>query len=210
MPGTPGTVDAPTAPTAPWKTLRVFHKLPQGILSTTSSTDRLNHPQILLRNLLWYRLAADQGHAGAQSDLGIMYVDGRGVPQDDGEAVRWYRLAAEQGNLDAQSNLGGMYDMGRGVPQDYTEAVRWYRLAAEQGHAAAQSNLGLMYGGGKGVPQDYVEAHMWFNLAAAKSSGENRDLFVKYRGAIATAMTSEQIAEAQRRAREWTPTRQER
>ncbi len=42
-----GTVDAQTAPTAPWKTLRVFHELPQGILSTKSSTDRLNHPQIL-------------------------------------------------------------------------------------------------------------------------------------------------------------------
>ena len=43
-----GTVDAQTsgAPTAPWKTLRVFHELPQGILSTKSSTDRFNHPQI--------------------------------------------------------------------------------------------------------------------------------------------------------------------
>ena len=46
-----GTVDAQTASTAPWKTLRVFHKLPQGILSTKSPTDRLNHPQILLRSL---------------------------------------------------------------------------------------------------------------------------------------------------------------
>ena len=45
-----GTVDAQTAPTAPWKTLRVFHELPQGILSTKSSTDRFNHPQILLRS----------------------------------------------------------------------------------------------------------------------------------------------------------------
>ena len=47
-----GTVDAQTAPTAPWKTLRVFHELPQGILSTKSSTDRFNHPQILLRSLI--------------------------------------------------------------------------------------------------------------------------------------------------------------
>ena len=45
-----GAVDAQTAPTAPWKTLRVSHKLPQGLLSTKSPTDRLNHPQILLRN----------------------------------------------------------------------------------------------------------------------------------------------------------------
>ena len=46
-----GAVDAQTAPTAPWKTLRVFHNLPQGIPSTKSPTDRLNHPQILRRSL---------------------------------------------------------------------------------------------------------------------------------------------------------------
>ena len=46
-----GAVDAQTAPTAPWKTRRVFHNLPQGIPSTKSPTDRLNHPQILRRSL---------------------------------------------------------------------------------------------------------------------------------------------------------------
>ena len=50
-----GAVDAQTAPTAPWKTLRVSHKLPQGLLSTKSPTDRLNHPQILLRNRIGKR-----------------------------------------------------------------------------------------------------------------------------------------------------------
>ena len=35
-----------------------------------------------------------------------MYGAGRGVPQDDAEAVRWYRLAAEQGEASAQYNLG--------------------------------------------------------------------------------------------------------
>ena len=64
---------------------------------------------------------------------GWMYATGRGVPQDDAEAVRWYRLAAEQGDAYAQYNLGLMYRKGEGVPQDDAEAVRWYRLAAEQG-----------------------------------------------------------------------------
>ena len=31
--------------------------------------------------------------------LGIMYVEGRGVPQDLGEGTKWYRKAAEQGSL---------------------------------------------------------------------------------------------------------------
>ncbi|POR97032.1 tetratricopeptide repeat protein, partial [Haemophilus influenzae] len=64
-----------------------------------------------------------------------MYADGRGVKQDNFEAVKWYRKAAEQGHADAQLNLGYMYEKGRGVKQDDFEAVKWYRQAAEQGNA---------------------------------------------------------------------------
>ncbi len=152
------------------------------------------------------RLAAEQGDAEQQFVLGVAYVEGLGVPQDETEALRWFRLAAEQGFAAAQNDLGIMYGTGRGVPQDETEAVRWYRLAAEQGFAAAQYNLGAQYGNGQGVPQDYVAAHMWFNLAAAQSSGEDRDKFAQSRDSIAARMTSEQVAEAQRLAREWKPT----
>ncbi len=60
-----------------------------------------------------------------------MYNSGRGVPQDDAEAVRWYRLAAEQGLALAQYSLGVRYASGQGVPQDHAEAVRWFRLALE-------------------------------------------------------------------------------
>ena len=91
------------------------------------------------------RARAEAGVAEAQFNLGNMYENGQGVPQDDAETVRWYRLAVDQGHADAQYNLGVMYDNGRGVPQDYAEAVRWYRLAAEQGHADAQYNLAIMY-----------------------------------------------------------------
>ena len=71
--------------------------------------------------------------------------------------------------------------------------------AAEQGDASAQFNLGVAYDNGDGVLQDYSKAHMWYNLAAAKgaeNAGKNRD-------SIAKEMTSEQIAEAQKMAREW-------
>ena len=51
----------------------------------------------------WFRLAADQGHAGAQARLGFMCANGRGVPQDDGEAARWYGLAADEGDAGVQS-----------------------------------------------------------------------------------------------------------
>ncbi len=132
-----------------------------------------------------------------------MYFEGLGVPQDDVEAARWYRLAADQGHATAQFNLGVMYFKGEGVPQDVAEAVRWYRLAADQGDASAQFNLGVMYAKGEGVPQDYVTAHMWANLAAYRSAGEEREMRVKFRDQVAELMTKEALAEAQRRAREW-------
>ena len=61
---------------------------------------------------------AEQGDAGAQYNLGVMYYHGRGVPQDYKTAMKWYRLAAEQGDADAQFNLGVIYGKGEGVPQD--------------------------------------------------------------------------------------------
>jgi uncharacterized protein len=91
------------------------------------------------------------------------------------------------------------------VPQDYAEAVRWYRKAAEQGLANAQFNLGLMYAKGQGVPQDYAEAPMWLNLAASRTSGDVQQKSAETRDLVARMMTAQQIAEAQRLAREWKP-----
>ena len=82
---------------------------------------------------------AEQGNAIAQSNLDVMYENGKGVPEDDKQAVKWFRLAAEQGLADAQSNLGVMYANGQGIPEDDKQAVKWYRLAAEQGNAYLSS-----------------------------------------------------------------------
>jgi uncharacterized protein len=86
----------------------------------------------------WLRLAAEQGHAQAQHNLGFMYDSGQGVPQNDAEAMKWYRLAAEQGHADAQYNLGVMYRDGQGIPQDYVQALMWFNLAASEQATAVQ------------------------------------------------------------------------
>ena len=83
----------------------------------------------------WFRLAAEQGRASARNRLGFMYSAGRGVSQDDKEAVKWYRLASEQGDDDAQYRLGWMYAKGRGIPKNYMEAYKWTYLSAASGHA---------------------------------------------------------------------------
>ncbi len=107
--------------------------------------------------------------------------------------------AAEQGDANIQLQLGAMYLLGQGVPQDSAKALAWYRKAAEQGHANAQYDLGLIYSEDKRVPQDYVEAHMWFSLAAAQGVR----MATQFRKDVTRKMTPAQIAEAQRRAREW-------
>ena len=130
------------------------------------------------------------------------------MAQDYTQAVFWYRKAAEQGDASAQDGLGEIYDNGYGVRQDYAQAVAWYRKAADQGFPPAQTDLGIEYANGHGVPQDYVRAHMWFNLAASGAGVASfREQWTKYRDEMAAKMTPDQIAEAQRLASEWKPTK---
>ena len=159
---------------------------------------------------LW-RALADRGDADAQYNLGVMYNNGDGVPQNYAEALKWHRKAAAQGNGNAQFNLGRMYDYGQGLPQNYPEAAKWYRLAANQGVAVAQYKLGIMYHDGHGVPRDYVQAYMWFHVAAAQfpaSEPESRDDAIEARDFVAAKMSQQEIARAQELARQWKPTPQ--
>ena len=141
-------------------------------------------------------LSAAPVSAGVWEDADAAFSHG-----DYAEAMRLWRHLAEQGDAAAQGAIGMMYDIGKGVPEDDAEAAKWYRMAAEQGKANAQFVLGLKYVYGEGVPQDYVAAHMWLNLAAAQGWAAAK----KDRDIVAKRMTREQIAEAQRLAREWKP-----
>jgi len=148
----------------------------------------------------WHPLAK-QGQAVAQYHLGLLYANGQGVPKDDALARQWYEKAAAQGHADAQANLGSLYDYGRGGPQDFKMAVRWYLRSANQGNDLAQRKLGLLYERGDGVPKDYVQAYMWYKLGAA-NGGKTAAL---QRDELAIRMTSDQLAEAKKLAREWKP-----
>ena len=156
----------------------------------------------------WYRKAADgvsyrrlssrisrssQGYVKAQYNLGFMYANGRGVPENDAEAVKWYRKAADQGYAKAQYNLGLMYDNGRGVSKNDAEAVKWYKKAAEQGYADAQSDLGFMYVYGDGVPESHIKAYVWWSMAKANGSEKAKGNIE----ILKPMMKKEQIAKAQ-------------
>ena len=156
----------------------------------------------------WFRQAAEQGYAPAQTSLGALYDHGRGMAQDYSAAMHWYHKAAEQGEAIAKINMGEMYEQGRGVAQDYAAAARWYRLAAEQGLAVAQLSIGGLYEQGRGVAQDSVQALMWVTLAAASlpPGEEYHRTAVERMNQLSAQMTPAQIEEAKRRVREWKPT----
>ncbi len=72
--------------------------------------------------------------------------------------------------------------------------------AAAQGDCAAYFDLGVAFStGSHGAGCDLVEAHKWFNLAAVSGHEEA----TQCRADVADEMTAREIAEAQRRAREW-------
>jgi TPR repeat protein len=144
------------------------------------------------------RKAAEAGDAVAQYNLGLMYHDGEGVPEDYAEAFKWFRKAAEQRYAKAQYSLGDMYYKGRGVPQDIAEAMKWYRKAAEQGHALAQVTLGASYSVGRSVPKDDVAAYAWFSQEAGSHVPNAR----LYRDNVKQKLTPTQIEKGEAMARE--------
>ena len=158
---------------------------------------------------------ADQGDAFAQYDLGVMYANGQGVPQDYAQAVAWYRKAADQGNAAAQTNLGVMYARRprraaglragrRLVPQGRRPGER--RRAGQPRRDVRQRPrraAGL-------CPRSYVAQLGGVALDDATRQMRSKCAMtapraVKARDDVAAKMTPAQIAEAQRLAREWKP-----
>lgn len=144
-------------------------------------------------------ISRSRGHAEAQFNLGIMYRNGQGVPQNYEQAVHWWHLAADQGHAEAQFNLGVAY------AKNNEESAKWWRLAADQGNAEAQFNLGNSYAQAEGVPRDYAQAYKWFRLAAVGGSERVKSIAMRNGNIVAAKMTSAQIAEGNSLALSWTP-----
>ena len=153
-------------------------------------------PKRIVAGLIVAAAAVSGAVAGSFED-GVAVYDRGDYPT----ALKLWRPLAEQGNAVAQTDLGWMYVAGEGLAKDYAEALKWFRLAASMDYEA-QHALGFMYEAGLGAPKDLVQAYMWLSLAAAhgdkKAAGDG--------AGVAKLMTPDQIAEAQRLAREWKPT----
>jgi localization factor PodJL len=113
------------------------------------------------------RDAAALGDAGAETELALRYIEGRGLARDPKLAARWFEQAALEGLPVAQYRLAALYDKGIGVTRDVSLARSWYLKAANAGNARAMHNLAVLEAGDSdsGKP-DYTDATQWFRRAA--------------------------------------------
>ncbi len=113
----------------------------------------------------WYRRAADKGHAGAQMNLAMMYLDGQGVPRDVPQAVAWYEKAADGGDAIAMFQPWfHLRDRRRSrVARRCQSRDRGIGKAAEHGLGTAQYRLGMLYRDGRG---DSPRSHASHRLAS--------------------------------------------
>jgi uncharacterized protein len=124
---------------------------------------------------------------------------------DYNRAARELEPLVERGNTRAFALLGFLYEHGFGEPKAYPVAARLYAQGAARGDAFGQAMLGLLYDKGYGVPEDFVLAYKWLDLAAARATGSQRDVYARYRDAVGSKMSPNEISEGQRLAADWTP-----
>jgi len=113
--------------------------------------------------------SANQGDADAQCDLGIMYLQGRGVDKNETAAVTYFQKAAEQGHADAQFNLAVSYENGEGVDKDVPKAIALFCKAAEQGNSDAQVQLDFLFIEGLSTDKEKRDIFLWYQKEAAKN-----------------------------------------
>jgi hypothetical protein len=158
-----------------------------------------------LPELAQLKVDAENGNAEAQSRLADRYLSSFEFTN----ATKWYRLAAEKGNLNAQWNLGVILLKGKpafpnrsaAVPREPEQGLAWLLKAGAQEHERAQIDLGHTYRDGTAGKQDLREAYKWYSLAARKT----RTWKPMYLDPLILRMTTEQIAEGQKRVDAFIP-----
>lgn len=96
--------------------------------------------------------------------------------------------------------IAAICDVSPELPETTDLMVAHCLAAAAQGDESACFDLGVVFStGSHGARCDMIEAHKWFNIAAARG----HDQAAGCRADVASEMTAREIAEAQRRAREW-------
>jgi hypothetical protein len=132
-------------------------KLPEAVHYYRLGMDYYNRKNYT-EAIRWFKKSAEH-ETSAQNRLGLMSLNGLGVPRDNIEAAKWFRIASDNGNRFAHFNMGRLYENGWGVPKNEDTAEKYYRKfgdyvkqyqkGARQGNKEAQEWLkrrGLSWG----------------------------------------------------------------
>ena len=124
----------------------------------------------------WYKKAVEQRDAQAQYQLGMCYFVGKGVEENDDEAVKLFFESASQENEEGQNILGYCYEFGYGLEIDKVKAKELYEKSALVGNVEAQYNLGRCYEFGYDGKIDISQAIEWYKKAANQNN-----MYAQYR-----------------------------
>jgi len=119
------------------------------------------------------RAAVLKGDAAAAYEVGVRFVEGKGVTPNFDEAAKWLDRAARAGVVPAIFRLGTFYEKGLGVKKDVDIARRYYMQAAERGNAKAMHNLAVLDADGGGKGANYASAAQWFRKAADRGVADS-------------------------------------
>ncbi|CAH0367727.1 unnamed protein product [Pelagomonas calceolata] len=114
----------------------------------------------------WLSKAAGAHHIQAQALLGVLYLRGNGVPQNERRAAKWLQQAADAGDAAAQSQYGALLYTGQGVDKDDARGVSYWQKAVAQDHLPAMVSLGVALHKGEGVKQNKTKALALMSAAA--------------------------------------------
>jgi TPR repeat protein len=156
----------------------------QGYLGFTVYGLGFGAPADYTRAAHYARLAADQGFAPAQADLGGYYLYGNGVPKDYSQAILWLRKAVAQNHAGAKLTLGRMMLTGTGMPENRGAGAQMVKQAADAGNMAAVGFYGLLLQMGVGVTKDEAAGAVMLERAAQShdSSSEQNYAITLFKG----------------------------
>lgn len=131
-------------------------------------------------------MLAEKGEAQAQFIVGICYLKGDGVKQDNITGYDWLKRAAEQNYSRAMVALGTCYENGIGIDKNADLAESWYQKAydfywdlAQKGNPEAQVLIGKFFEEGKGgVGKNYDGAEGWYR-SALSSGFKEAEIYLK-------------------------------
>lgn len=123
------------------------------------------------------QIAAQNGSAEANYQLGILTQNGYGVEPNSDAAANYYRLAAQGGHKEAQFQYGMMLQKGYDIQKNIKEAAELYKQSADKGDKNALNQYALMLKEGIGVDKNIKEAAKMFKTAADMDNFEAQNNF---------------------------------